>query len=65
MQTNNEDVVLYDVSKIQQILHCGRNVAYNLMNSKDFPSIQVGKRLYVEKKEFEKWIGLLKRRKMK
>lgn len=65
MQVDNEDIILYDVPKIQQILHCGRNVAYNLMNSKDFPSIQVGKRLYVEKKEFEKWIGLLKRRKMK
>lgn len=64
MQANNEDVILYDVSKIQEILHCGRNAAYNLMNSKDFPSIQIGKRLYIEKKEFEKWINLLKRRKM-
>ena len=65
MQEKNEDIILYDVPKIQEILHCGRNVAYNLMNSKDFPSIQIGKRLYIEKKEFEKWINLLKRRKMK
>ena len=62
---NNEDVILYDVLKIQEILHCVRNAAYNLMNSKEFPSIQIGKRLYIEKKEFEKWINLLKRRKIK
>lgn len=65
MQENNENIILYDVPKLQEILHCGRNAAYNLMNSKDFPSIQIGKRLYVEKKEFEKWINLLKRRKTK
>lgn len=63
MQENDEDVILYDVQKIQDILHCGRNAAYNLMKSKDFPSIQIGKRLYIEKKEFERWLSLLKRRK--
>ena len=62
---NNEDVILYDILKIREILHCGSNAAYNLINAKDFPSIQIGKRLYIEKKEFEKWINLLKRRKIK
>lgn len=36
MQVDNEDIILYNVPKIREILHCGRNVAYNLMNSKDF-----------------------------
>lgn len=47
---------LYDVNEIKKIFSCGKNTAYDIMNSSGFPSIRVGRKIFVEKEEFEKWL---------
>ena len=55
----DNDMVLYDVADIQRIFkYCGINQAYSLMNQKGFPSFKFGRKLFVEKSAFEKWLGL-------
>lgn len=46
----------YLVKDIKEIIGCGLSVAYELMNSRNFPKIKIGKRYYVPKEEFEKWV---------
>lgn len=45
----------YTVKDIQQIIGCGRDVAYALVHSKSFPSTKIGKTYYIDKVEFERW----------
>ena len=40
---------------------CSQAQAYNLMNSKDFPTIRIGGALRVRKGDFDKWIEMQKR----
>ncbi|MDD6146184.1 MAG: hypothetical protein PUB43_03950 [Oscillospiraceae bacterium] len=53
----NNTTVLYKVSDIQSIFKCGKNRAYGIMNSKNFPSFRVNGTLYVEKSKLESWIS--------
>lgn len=45
---NAEDVALY--------LGLSRAGAYNLINSSDFPTLRIGKRLIVPKQAFIRWV---------
>ena len=45
----------YTVKDIQNILGCGRDKAYELVRSSTFPKTRIGKTLYIDKDEFEKW----------
>ena len=47
---------LLTVKDIQYIFSIGRNHAYVLMNSKAFPTLQIGSRKYVSREALEKWI---------
>lgn len=55
VNTMDNDFIVYDTADIMRIFHCGKNVAYNLMCSDDFPSVKVGKRMYVEHDALKEW----------
>ena len=41
---------------LQDILHIGKNKAYELMKSSCFPTIRIGKRMYVNRDRLYRWI---------
>ena len=45
----------YSVKDIQSIMGCGRDKAYQLVKSSSFPSTRIGKIMFIDKEEFEKW----------
>ena len=49
-------IPMYDVKEIQRVFNCSKNTAYNLMNSPGFPTVKIGRRLYVEKDALEGWL---------
>lgn len=54
---NNDCLVMYTTKELQTILKCGSRTIYNLMHSKTFPSIKIGRKYFVEKKAFENWLN--------
>ena len=48
--------ILYTVSDIQNIFKCGKRQAYELVNSHNFPAFKINSKIYVDKKELEKWL---------
>lgn len=44
------------VKDVKRSLGCGINRAYDIVNQKDFPKITIGKRFYIPKDEYEKWL---------
>ena len=53
MQSN--DIVIYNVKDIQNIFHCGKNQAYELVKADGFPSMRIGGKIVVEKNALENW----------
>lgn len=51
-----EQVKMLDVKDVQRILKIGRNSAYNLMQSKKFPSMQIGRKWLISEEALNKWI---------
>lgn len=51
------DIILYTVKDIQEIFKCGINQAYQIVHSNGFPKIQIGRKIYIPKDKFEKWIN--------
>ena len=41
---------------IQNIFHCGKNRAYELLHSACFPTLQIGGRYYVKQSALNSWI---------
>lgn len=50
------DIKVYTVKDIQNIFSCGKSVAYGIMNSDNFPSFRINKKIYVHKGKLDKWI---------
>lgn len=48
--------VCYDMQALHQILPVGRNKLYEIVHSKGFPKITVGRRILVPKKAFDEWL---------
>ncbi len=48
--------VCYDMQALYQMLPVGRNKLYEIVHSKGFPKITVGRRILVPKKAFEEWL---------
>lgn len=54
---NVEDLPLsLTVSDVSKALRIGRNNAYELCNSENFPSVKIGNRIIVPKPAFEEWL---------
>ena len=51
---NNQ--LLYGVKDIQQIFGIGKNLAYKLIKTSGFPSININGRYYIPKSKLDKWI---------
>lgn len=50
-----EAVRLLDVKDLMQLMKIGRDKAYNLMRSKSFPSIRIGKSYRVSEDAYNRW----------
>lgn len=48
--------VCYDMQELYRLLPIGRNKLYEIVHSKGFPKITVGRRILVPKKAFEEWL---------
>ena len=55
-QNANEELIIYNASDIQRIFKCGKQQAYQLMNTKGFPSIRLNSKLIVEKNALLNWL---------
>jgi len=53
----NDDPVIYTVKDIQRIFKCGKNQAYELMNSDCFPSFKINCKLLVYKNKLEEFLN--------
>lgn len=56
---------LLQVKDLQRIYGLGRDTCYQLLNRKDFPSVRIGTRHYVQKKKMEEWLNNESRQKNK
>ncbi|MBQ6755454.1 MAG: helix-turn-helix domain-containing protein [Oscillospiraceae bacterium] len=58
MRTKEIDELPYmlNANEVADILGIARNSAYNLMRSKGFPTIHIGRRMVVPKDKLIKWI---------
>jgi excisionase family DNA binding protein len=54
IQVNNQ---VLNVEDIQRILGIGRRQAYELVNSKKFHVVRIGRTIKVSKEVFEKWLS--------
>ena len=53
----SEFKVVYSAIDIAKMLNIGRNSAYKLITSEEFPSFRIGKKIIVTKVAFENCIG--------
>lgn len=55
---NDNEPIIYTVNDIRRIFKCGKQQAYQLMNTKGFPSIRLNSKLIVEKTALEHWLKI-------
>ena len=55
---NNNEPIIYTTNDIQRIFKCGKQQAYQLMNTNGFPSIRLNTKLIVEKSALEHWLKI-------
>ena len=55
VQANNE-IEMYEIKDIQRILKIGRNNVYKLLKLPTFPSIRIGNKYIIPRKQFEQWV---------
>ena len=55
---DNNEPVIYNTNDIQRIFKCGKQQAYQLMNTKGFPSIRLNSKLIVEKTALLHWLKM-------
>ena len=48
---------LLDVNDLCVCLGIGKTTAYKLLNSEDFPTVRIGRRIYANRSEINKWIS--------
>ena len=57
-QEQNAKKCVYTVDEIRMMLGIGKNEAYRLTHSKNFPAIRIGNRIVIPKEELRKWISV-------
>ena len=55
-ETSKEVEPFYTVKDIQRIFHCGRDKAYEIVNMKGFPKMNVSRKILVHPEALRKWI---------
>ena len=56
VQVNKMHTEILKVSDIQKHLGTSKNRAYEIVQMKSFPKIQIGHRYYIPKDKYEEWI---------
>ncbi|MEH7442764.1 helix-turn-helix domain-containing protein [Bacillus sp. JJ1122] len=56
MRDREDYPIVLKVDDIQEILHIGRRKAYEVMNTKDFPGIKMGRLRRVSRESFFLWL---------
>jgi hypothetical protein len=51
-----EELTLFTLKDLQEIFHCGKSYAYELINLKGFPRIKIGRKIFVPKDRLMKWL---------
>lgn len=54
---SNKGKEILKVEDLMEILRIGRNTAYNLMRSEDFPSKKIGRLWVVSRESFKDWLN--------
>ena len=54
--SNQLEKTVYVVNDLCQLLSIGRDKAYRIMGMNSFPSMRIGRKYVVSKKNFEKWL---------
>ena len=55
-QDATNEKLLLTIKDIQEVFQCGKNYAYSLTKLKGFPTIKIGKKIFVPKDKLKKWI---------
>lgn len=56
-KTNYSSEKMLTAKDIQQLLGCGRNKVYQILNTNTLPKIKIGKQYYVPQSEYNKWVN--------
>lgn len=56
VQEKTDEKILLTIQDIQEIFQCGKNYAYSLTKLKGFPTIKIGKKIFVPNDKLKKWI---------
>jgi len=51
-----DSVKMLDIKDLQRILKIGKNSAYQLMQTKDFPSMQIGRKWLISEDALKEWL---------
>ena len=54
--SNTSNGKLMDATEVSEYLDVTRNMAYTLLHRRDFPTVQIGGRLYAIRGEVDRWI---------
>lgn len=57
MSNNYSSEKMLTAKDIQELLGCGRNKVYQIINSGTIPKIQIGKQYYIPESEYNKWVN--------
>ena len=57
MEDVNKKIKMLRAKDIEKIIGCSKNMAYEIMKNKTFPSIQIGKNYYVTEENFYRWLN--------
>ena len=55
-QDATNEKILLTIKDIQEVFQCGKNYVYSLTKLKGFPTIKIGKKIFVPKDKLKKWI---------
>ena len=55
-QDATNEKILLTIKDVQEIFQCGKNYAYSLTKLKGFPTIKIGKKIFIPKDKLKKWI---------
>lgn len=57
MSKDNNKRIMYNINELQEILGVGRNLAYKLAQSRNFPKIVINGRYFFPKDQVHKWVS--------
>lgn len=50
------DIKMYSMKELQEVMNVGKNTAYKLVKLKGFPNIQIGNKILIPQDKLQEWI---------